>query len=188
MVLFTLYAAAVAEKKRESMPQVGINRDRRSLQHVGEVLHEEAIGVLMCFVCACKHLRYTGYDLFGRPEEKGKISYQSAKPFLYELLHGSEEKSSADVAFDYNLSVSFFKKRRLHEAVERDPHFCDVSDEWCRTVRRNHVVECMLCRPEDVHRGEKCRHEATEVCWRCQIPLCTECNRLLQRHEKIRRL
>ena len=65
-VLFTLYAAAVAERERESMPQVGVSRDRRCLQHVGEVFHEEAIGVLMCFVCAGKHLRCSGCDLFGK--------------------------------------------------------------------------------------------------------------------------
>ena len=90
-----------------------------------------------------------------------------------------------DIAFEYNLSCEFFKRRRLHEAVERDPYFCDVSHEWSRTVRRNCISEAILCCPEDVRRSVQCQHGELEVCWKCEIPICNECFTLLRGGQKI---
>ena len=72
---FTLLAAAVAEKERHSMPLLGDSTDRRNLSHVGEVLNEDTTSVLICFICACKHIQHQGYNMFGHATEKGKINY-----------------------------------------------------------------------------------------------------------------
>jgi len=186
-VLFTLYAAAVAEKARSTMPVLGMSTDRRTLQHVGEVLREDSVSVLMCFICACKHIRHRGYDLFGRPIEKGKIYCPTNDKVLRGLLHGSEEEST-EQSFEYNLSCDFWKKRRLHEAVEMDPFFPDEETfEWSRRVTRHDVQKTMLCCPEDVRRSSRCKHEDTEVCWRCEIPVCNECYNILKRGGKFPR-
>ena len=90
-----------------------------------------------------------------------------------------------DEAYEYNLSSSFFKKRRLHEAVEMDPFFCDTSFEWCRTIRRKTIIEQILCCPEDVQTTSACSHAETHICSKCDIPICRECWGLLVCGQKI---
>ena len=56
MVCFTLYSNALVEKERDCIPLIGLSKDRRCLQHLGEVLEEDHVSVLICFICACKHI------------------------------------------------------------------------------------------------------------------------------------
>ena len=111
--------------------------------------------------------------------------HSSPNKLLESLLHGRGGETS-DVAFDYNLSYAFFKKRRLHEAVQSDPFICDRSFEWCRSVTRKSVQELMLCCPEDVTRTKHCVQEprgtsqgsmrypevprSTWACFACAVP------------------
>ena len=85
MISFTLYSAALAEKERLCVPLVGASIDRRSLLHVGEVLNDDAIHVLICFICGCKHIQHTGYNFFGDVTEKGTIRLHitSTEPLGY---------------------------------------------------------------------------------------------------------
>ncbi len=149
MICFTLYAGALAEKERECVPVLGASTDRRALIQVGEVLREEHIGVLLCFVCACKHVRHLGYNLYGEPTEKGSIGYHYNLPLLRSLLHGLGG-DDMDTAFKYNLSYAFFKKRKFHEAIQTDPFLCEKSCEWSRTVCRKDVQELIQCCAKDV--------------------------------------
>ena len=123
--------------------------------------------------------------MFGDPKEKGKISYCRDKNLLDVVLHGKSDDRDLEQAFQYNLSYTFFKKRKLHEALATDPYLCDVSNEWCRTVDRNNVTEMMLCCPEDVLRSTTCVHGAEKVCKHCEIPVCHECLAYLMQGQKI---
>jgi len=181
---FTLVAAAVAEKERECVPMLGDTTDRRNLSHVGEVLTEDNTSVLVCFVCACKKIQHRGFDMFGRSRELGKISYCVDSRLLAALLHGADE-TTFDVAFQYNLSYEYYKKRKFHEAVMSDPFLQQNSTEWTRATYRNQVREVMLCCPEDVHPSPGCQHADDTVCSGCQIPLCNECLFFLRQGRKI---
>ena len=137
---------------------------------VGEVFSEEQISVLLCFVCACKHVRHLGYNRYG---EKGSIAYHYNLDVLRCLLHGTGG-DDLEAAFEYNLSYTFFKKRKFHEAVHTDPFLCEKSFEWSRSVCRKQAKELILCCPEDVEKRTECRHDDESVCWRCNIPICNE--------------
>ena len=72
-VAFSLLSEAVAVQERKHMPLVGASVDRRALQSVGEVFNKNHLSVMICIICGCKHVDYSGYDLFGRATNKGKI-------------------------------------------------------------------------------------------------------------------
>ena len=108
----------------------------------------------------------------------------SPSAVLEALLHGAG-KVDQETAFNYNLSYAFFKKRKLHEAVQTDPFLCGKSSEWCRTVSRKNASEMLLCCPEDVMKSNHCRHNETSLCSKCKIPICDECWNLLCRGQKI---
>ena len=76
-VAFTCYNAAIAERERLTVPQLGLCTDRRCLRHIGETFYETNMEVLMCFVCGGKHLSHSGYDKFGNPKDKGHLSIRT---------------------------------------------------------------------------------------------------------------
>ena len=174
----------MAEVERNCVPMLGDTTDRRNLSHVGEVFNEDSTSVLICFVCACKKIQHRGFDMFGRKQELGKISYCSNSKLLQSLLHGGGDKD-LDVAFQYNLSYDFFKKRKLHEAVSSDKFLGEASEEWCRATWRKEVKEELLCCPEDVRRTPHCCHPDDTICASCYIPICNECVWLLGQGRKI---
>ena len=174
----------MAEKERDCVPLLGVSTDRRALLQVGEVLREGQISGLLYFVCACKHVRHLGYNRYGEPTEKGSIAYPYNLDVLRSLLNGLGG-DDMDTAFKYNLSYTFFKKRKFHEAVQTDPFLCEKSFEWSRTVCRKDVQELILCCPEDVEKGSECRHDDDSVCWKCKVPICNECFSCFSEDKKI---
>ena len=48
------YEEAIKVVARRGMPSVGLSVDRRTLQHVREVYHDDAIKTLICSLCATK--------------------------------------------------------------------------------------------------------------------------------------
>ena len=107
-VLLTLYNAGLAERERNSVPELGASIDRRTMAHVSEVFGETKVKVLMCFSCACKEIAYSGYDKFGYPVQKGKIAMRSNRKQLQKIL-GGEEDEAARTAWEANLSAKRFK-------------------------------------------------------------------------------
>ena len=87
-VLLTLYNAGLAERERNSVPELGASIDRRTMAHVSEVFGETKVKVLMCFSCACKEIACSGYDKFGYPVQKGKIAMRSNRKQLEKILGG----------------------------------------------------------------------------------------------------
>ena len=88
-VLFTLYNSALAEKERSSVPLLGHSTDRRVLEHVREVFHDDNVHVLVCFMCACKEVSHKGYNKCGKLVEKGNICYRWAhKPTILQTMGG----------------------------------------------------------------------------------------------------
>ena len=62
----TLLEEAVAVVCRSTMELVGHARDRRTLNHIQEVLQEGSCKTLMCCICNSKHIYYHGLDKFGK--------------------------------------------------------------------------------------------------------------------------
>eukprot|EP00973_Karenia_brevis_P006073 826841-Karenia_brevis.AAC.1 len=61
----------------------------------------------------------------------------------------------------------------MENAVANDPFLKSHSTEWARRVYRS--GKSLLCCPEDAQRSTSCKHSASEVCLKCNIPLCHEC-------------
>ena len=72
-VAFSLLSEAVAVKERKHIPLLGVSVERRALQSVGEVFNKNHLSEMICFMCGCKHVHYSGYDMFGKAANKGKI-------------------------------------------------------------------------------------------------------------------
>ena len=53
---FALYTEALCECERRSVPKLDIATDCRALNHVGEVIREDNISTLICFISNCKHI------------------------------------------------------------------------------------------------------------------------------------
>ena len=68
------------------MPRLGTSTDRRTLQHVAEVFNESTNAVLICFVCGCKHINHSCYDMFGNPAEKGRIIFYKNAAFTLQYV------------------------------------------------------------------------------------------------------
>ena len=176
-VAFTLYSMALAEKERSCCPLVGLATDRRTLCHIGEVFREDSVEVLLCFICGCKHLSHEGVDKFGRPQQKGTISYRRYK--LQELLESVDSEHGK-----FNHSLKFFKDR-FGGAVAMAPELQQGCTEWVRRVRMAGGDCEILCCPEDVSLSRHCRHNQDHVCSRCNVPICNECWRLSRQSRKI---
>merc|ERR1712023_536440 len=92
---------AVAVKERANIPRVGVSLDRRALQNVGEVLKPQRVSVLMCFVCGCKHIHYSGFDMFGNPCQKGKIHFQNNSQWLRKMFtENKRDQPHVSVGYD----------------------------------------------------------------------------------------
>ena len=135
-----LYNAAVAECERENVPIVGDCFDGRSFGHLYEVFQEDNCSTLMCFICSCKHVCHSGFDTFGRPYQKGSISYRSD---VGGLLRASLS-SSSHIAWNYNLPMKRFRSH-FGDAVQMDPYL--ETYEWKRWVGREDSVAEVLCCP-----------------------------------------
>ena len=88
---------AVGIKERSHIPLVGASLDRRALQSVGEVFNKSHISMLICFICACKHVHYSGYNMFGNVVNKGTIHYIADSQRLKKRFpqQGSEEPNAS---------------------------------------------------------------------------------------------
>ena len=95
------------------MPEIRTSIDRRALRNIGEAVSEEAVSRLICFICACKHLRVSGHDALGDPCEKGKIKFLEGGPLSDKLLYGSTDEDE-QLKRDENISAKYFKKRLGH--------------------------------------------------------------------------
>ena len=174
-VCFALLIAAMTLKERDFVPLVGHATDRRSLRHLGEVFREESVKTLMCFICGGKHIYHLGFDKFGASCEKGEISYQSLNKQLTAMFHGNKKNPSEfGQTWKYNLSGKRFRTT-FGDAVASDPGLAPDCWEWRRNVRRDGIVEDILCNPEDVQPSRFCRHNNHTVCSKCKIPICHDC-------------
>ena len=162
-IAFTLYGQALNEKERKSCPLVGAATDRRALQHLGEVFYEDNVSTLMCFICGCKHIRHSGFDKRGHEVRKGNIDY---RPDMHRTLERMFCDPDWETSWRHNFSYKSFRDR-FGDAVASDPGMQDGSYEWKRNIQRNGSLEEMLCCPEDVKPGPKCRHDENTVCSRC---------------------
>ena len=127
----------------------------------------------MCFSCACKDLAISGYDKFGRRTNKGRIAFRKNKKDLEQILYADDSRES-EASWANNLSAKRFMER-YGQAVATDPHLQPGQFEWIRRVKRKSGVHEILCCPEDVVKTRACRHDATFVCPKCEIPFCDEC-------------
>ena len=82
----TLYNAALLQQERQSVLLLGHSTDRRTLHHVAEVFREDRAATLMCFVCSCKELSITGYNMFGEQVQKGNMSYRTNKAQVLHII------------------------------------------------------------------------------------------------------
>ena len=133
----------------------------------------------MCFICSCKYVFHEGVDKFGRPADKGQISYNRNSNLLHRILTAHDTES-----WKYNLGAKFYKDR-FGKATATAPDLQPGSWEWKRKVVCTECDEEILCCPGDVVRTNHYRHENEYVCSRCHIPICSECLHLSKSDRKI---
>ena len=132
-----------------------------------KVFDKSHLSVLICFICGCKHVHYSGYNMFGNVANKGTIHYCGDSQWLKKLF---TEKAGEEP----NASVSYSAFQKLYgDAVANDPFLQKDSSEWVRRIHRS--GQKLLCCPEDVQLSTECKHPANEICLRCKVPICHEC-------------
>ena len=174
-VAFSLLSEAIAVDERRHIPLVGASLDRRALQSVGEVFNKDHISVLICCMCGCKHVHYSGYDMFGEPANKGRI-YPCCESKWLEKLFSEEAGDEPNASLSLTLFQEFYG-----DAVANDLFLQRNSPEWVWRVRQS--GQPLLCCPEDVKLSNSCKHPIIEICLRCQIPVCHECSGYIQNDE-----
>ena len=184
-VAFTLLLQAIAEQERQTVPLVGLATDRRTLNHIGEVLKDDRIKTIMCFICSCKHVYHQGFDKLGEGQSKGTIDYRDNTGGHLDALLRGQRTAAYKEAWLYNLSFDRYKKS-FGSAVAGNPLLEERNWEWKRKVSRDLLTTAeVLCNPEDVVCGSTCRHGDDMVCPQCKIPVCNECWQLSLRKLKI---
>ena len=168
---------AIAEKCRGAVELVGMARDRRTLNHIEEVIQGDNCKTLMCFICNSKHVYYRGLNAFGEEYNAGRIDYRNKELDRAHLKNLFAEARSEDSFFDKNLCAKRYKQN-YGAAVEKDADlFKENNIEWQRIVTIEGAA-CgeVLCNPEDVQSSSRCKHATPgAICGDCAIPICNEC-------------
>eukprot|EP00973_Karenia_brevis_P080528 11171978-Karenia_brevis.AAC.1 len=79
---------------------------------------------MICFMCGCKHVHYSGYDMFGKAANKGKIERCRDSRWLKKLF-----TENAGEEPDASLSFSAFQKL-YGSAVTADLFLQNHSSTW----------------------------------------------------------
>ena len=178
---------AIAEKCRSAVELVGLARDRRTLNHMQEVLQGDNCKTLMCFICNSKHVYYRGIDALGNEYNAGRIDYRNKEIDRGHLKNLFAEAPLDDSFFKKNMCAKRFKGN-YGAAVEKDANlFKSGSTEWQRTIMLNGKM-CgeVLCNPEDVLISKFCKHASPGIiCENCAIPVCNECWKYATHREDI---
>ena len=196
--------AAVCERERESMPVIGIAKDRQVLRGLNSVLPE--VKSMMCFGCAQIRTHVPLWQRMYNPGQTGFHYYTNDFSEgwnenyvfsgsnlndieMYEIGHSLEKFYQRDNAnFLLHFSWEEFQKRYCNDdAPDGNPFryskiFEQDGGEWIQNVRFNGVEgadqqQRLLCCPQDVKRCWRCRHKKQDLCSSCCVPL-----RARQRH------
>ena len=149
------YTAAVLERERGQVPQVGWSVDRRTLRRLRVDLDDNICQALICACCARVSPGGMG----------GEIAYISVKQ-LFNALTPEAVKAN------WNLERYMTQYATLAAVTNRfEAH------EWTRTLP---ATICngmrLICCPEDVRCG-LCAENALQLCEACELPLCRNCPR-----------
>ena len=147
------YTAAVLERERGQVPQVGWSVDRRTLRRLQVDLDDNTCQALICACCARVSPGGMG----------GEIAYISVKQ-LFNALTPEAVKAN------WNLERYMTQYATLAAVTNRfEAH------EWTRTLP---ATICngmrLICCPEDVRCG-LCAENALQLCEACELPLCRNC-------------
>ena len=147
------YTAAVLERERGQVPQVGWSVDRRTLRRLRVDLDDNICQALICACCARVSPGGMG----------GEIAYISVKQ-LFNALTPEAVKAN------WNLERYMTQYATLAAVTNRfEAH------EWTRTLP---ATICngmrLICCPEDVRCG-LCAENALQLCEACELPLCRNC-------------
>ena len=147
------YTAALIEKERGQVPQVGWSVDRRTLRRLRVDLDDNTCQALICACCARVSPGGMG----------GEIAYISVEQ-LFNALTPEAVKAN------WNLESYRTQYGTLAAVTSRfDAH------EWTRTLPKT-ICDGMrlICCPEDL-RCEHCTANALHLCEACELPLCRNC-------------
>ena len=147
------YTAALIEKERGQVPQVGWSVDRRTLRRLRVDLDDNTCQALICACCARVSPGGMG----------GEIAYISVEQ-LFNALTPEAVKAN------WNLESYMMQYGTLAAVTSRfDAH------EWTRILPET-ICDGMqlICCPEDL-RCEHCTANALHLCEACEVPLCRSC-------------
>ena len=147
------YTAALVEKERGQVPQVGWSVDRRTLRRLRVDLDDNTCQALICACCARVSPGGMG----------GEIAYISVK-HLFDALTPEAVKAN------WNLERYITQYATVAAVTNRFD-----AQEWTRTLPTT-ICDGMqlICCPEDL-RCEHCTPNALHLCEACELPLCRSC-------------
>ena len=152
----SLYVAAIAERERRKMPNVGYSVDRRVLTHLSVMQRQAETKGLICALCAqiCLHGA-------GRASQIGTATVA----VVFEEM--------PEAVFRENWCYKTYVDRYATCGPMANAD-CTRSWSWRRRiVGGRYDGREVVCCPED----EECdaKHSDTEWCLACRIPLCVKC-------------
>eukprot|EP00439_Symbiodinium_sp_Y106_P022672 s1503_g2.t2 len=152
----SLYVAAIAERERRKMPNVGYSVDRRVLTHLSVMQRQAETKGLICALCAqiCLHGA-------GRASQIGTATVA----VVFEEM--------PEAVFRENWCYKTYVDRYATCGPMANAD-CTRSWSWRRrVVGGRYDGREVVCCPED----EECdaKHSDTEWCLACRIPLCVKC-------------
>ena len=147
------YTAALIEKERGQVPQVGWSVDRRTLRRLRVDLDDNTCQALICACCARVSPGGMG----------GEIAYISVEQ-LFNALTPEAVKAN------WNLESYMTQYGTVAAVTSRF-----AAHEWTRILPET-ICDGMqlICCPEDL-RCEHCTANALHLCEACELPLCRSC-------------
>ena len=192
------YVAAIEEKERQKMPDVGTSIDRRSFAFLQHYTGSHAIHSLICFICAQIKTDVQGSVHDAEKPSDSRAAVQPWYPSLdqrpsdisyvggqYFQNLWQEENGPAKIRDNLGLQ-DFLNTFATASNGTSFPHCTELTDdsswEWKRILHVNALpggTMPVLCCPEDVqHCGAA--HPKHEICSRCRVAVCAECMRHLK--------
>ena len=165
------YCAGIRVQERKSMPAVGVSIDRRAFKLLADVYNSRSCFTLICAICAQKKTH------IGLRSADGKRQLTDIR-YTYGLLHNIFQRHKK--YFEHTLGLNTYIQRYASDpsspmtgAIELD----DSNWEWRRIMSVGGGIQMpLLCCPEDIELDtSKCKHPEYEICHKCRVPVCSNC-------------
>lgn len=177
---YDFYEASIQHRAQNIMLSVGVSIDRRSHRYVTDTFNDDTVFSLVCMVCAQikTHTGLISRSVNGVRWPLTEIQYRNGQDLI------PMWKKNLD-HFDNNFGLRTFMQRYGQDWKVRGQSGEDLREFGPRRWEGRRLLKIpghptgfeLLCCPEDVQCNKI--HNTEDICSECDIPLCSDCSRLL---------